>query len=72
MHPLDDSIIARFCRKIPLAPDRNRVEAEDAAEVPPGIKLRLTVYNSPGTGIFDPPAEFRVSGLMTIFKTTVS
>ena len=70
IHPVTNEVLARFCKHVPLCPGWIYLEALDSALLPTGVKVRMEVYNSPGTGIYDPPGPFKVAGIITLYRAT--
>ena len=70
-HPITGAVLAIFCKHIPLlGTDGGWLElnTENSSEIPKGLKVRLTLYNSSGLGTFDPPAAFRLVGIIEMYR----
>lgn len=65
----DDTPVDYFCRDFFVCGSGLvKLETSDSSELPPSLKLRLTVKNSNGDGIQDPPGDFELSGVIELFR----
>ena len=65
----NDYFILYFCKAVPLYGNFPvELNTEDRATLPQGWKLKMTIYNSTGTGDHEPPADFNVSARFELFR----
>lgn len=69
VHPVA-GVIGSYARKLHLLGDgRIDVNSEDYAEITAGLIVRISVYNSNGTGEQDPASNFKVCGFLEMYRT---
>lgn len=61
--------VASYGKKLPLfGSSPILLNTDDTAFMPAGLKLVITVHNSDGTGVQDPPSAFKVAGWIELFR----
>lgn len=62
-------VVGRFCQKVFVhGSNRFMLNTEDKSDIAVGLKLRVTVYNSDGTGIKDAAKAFKVTGIVELYR----
>jgi hypothetical protein len=72
INPVTDEVIGRFCRRVPLSPGWVYLQSDDSSEIPAGVKIRMEVYNATGIAPHDPPGDFKVAGILTLFRANIA
>lgn len=67
-HPVA-GFVDYYCRKVPIFGSTPLpLNSEDRQHIPAGLIIRLTVYNSDGTGEQDAAADFQMAGWIELFR----
>ena len=68
IHPIN-GIVKKYATKLPLlGTGRTDINSEDSGKIDFGLKVRVTVYNSDGTGDQDVASAFKVCGLLEMYR----
>lgn len=71
IHPTN-GVVANYIKKLFLIGTNTLyINSEDSAKITQGLKIRSTVYNSTGTGDEDPAGDFKVTGTIEMYRSTI-
>lgn len=71
VHP-QAGVIAKYCTKLwMVGTGQLQLNSEDKAKIPIGLAVRITVYNSDGQDGCDLPANFKVSGIIEMYRANI-